>query len=144
MNLQIPESLTLSVSSAICCFLGTSSQLALTGHRILLLPTGKPSFGSSKILVILEEPETTVETQPKAILLLWIFNPSLNSLQGVAMKMVALLVQAKCTEPSHRREESLHKFHSAGGLTPSLNHSPQLLAESVKEHLQMPGLRSYY
>ena len=60
------------------------------------------------------------------------------------MKMVALLVQAKCKEPSHRREEPLHKFHFSGGLTPPLNHSPQLLAESIKEHLQTPGLRSFY
>lgn len=93
----------------------------------------------------LEEPDTTVETQPKAVLLLWVFNPFLNFSQEVAMKMVALLVQAECKEPKHhRREEPLHKFHVAGGLTSSLNHSPQLLAESILKRPQTPGMSGYY
>lgn len=61
------------------------------------------------------------------------------------MKMVALLVQAECKEPKHhRREEPLHKFHVAGGLTSSLNHSPQLLAESILKRPQTPGMSGYY
>lgn len=40
-----------------------------------------------------------METQPKAVLLLWVFNDFLNFLQEVAMKIVALLVQAECKVP---------------------------------------------
>lgn len=46
-----------------------------------------------------------MEMQSKAAVLLCAFNPFLNLLQEVAMKMVALLVQAACKETIPQRKE---------------------------------------
>lgn len=46
-----------------------------------------------------------MEMQSKAAILLCAFNLFLNVLQEVAMKMVALLVQAECKETTPQRKE---------------------------------------